>query len=123
MKTSERKEITETNEKKFGTEFKKTKWHIITVETKDSPDKPKSFITGEVAWIYPTGDIAFNKVTDVSLWYPETNKFVKLDIPSYYKAAKKITIRREIIATVLYIEEEKEIAEPPVLAKTPKPAD
>jgi hypothetical protein len=105
MNATERIETTKKFEENMGMEAKKIKWKIITVETKDSPNKPKSMIKGEVAFIYPTGDIMFSKILAIDLWYPEENKMKSVDIPKHYKEAKKICIRREIVAAVLYNEE------------------
>lgn len=105
MKTAERMKIEKENMEKHGTEAKKIRWKIITVETKEHPEKPKALITGEVACIYPTGDIAFHKITRMQLWDMEKNTILEVTIPEIYQNAKKICIKREIIATLLYIEE------------------
>jgi hypothetical protein len=108
MNTKERQIIQGSNDKKFGTEAKKIRWQTLCIETKDYPDKPKSLITGTVECIYPTGDIAFKKIDKMQIWYQDTNKVVDCKLPDVYKIAKKIVIRREIIASVLYLDELEE---------------
>jgi hypothetical protein len=92
-------------EKDTGRVAKKIKWETICVETKEHPEKPKVLITGVVDCIYPTGDIAFQEVTSIQHWTPVTGALEDVVIPSQYKDAKKVVIRREIIAAVLYLKE------------------
>ena len=121
MNRKERAIITGTNDKKHGTEAKKIKWEIITVETKEHPEKPKALITGKVMYIYPTGDIAFSEITKIQLWNMEADTVKKVKIPEPYKTCEKIVIRREIIATVLYVKKQDE--EQPTKPKKKKSSD
>jgi hypothetical protein len=117
MDGKERQIIQGTNDKLHGTEAKKIKWESICVETKDYPDRPKSLITGTVQFIYPTGDISFERITKIEIWNQDTGKVVECKIPEVYKKAKKVVIRREIIAAVLYLEELPELAQEKVEKK------
>src|SRR5690348_10772889 len=105
MKSAERKEAQQGFEKATGQAFKKTRWKVLTVQTKEHPSKPGMLITGELACIFPTGDIAFSKILKMQTWEPQSNLIQEVAIPEIYKTAKKIDIRREIIAATLYIEE------------------
>ena len=108
MKTKVKKELRESYKEDKGEEFKRIRWETITVETKEHPIKPKALITGTVQAIYPDGDVAFSKITKVQTWNMETDTIKDIKIPSVYMEAKKVVIRREIIAAVIYV---KELAE------------
>lgn len=86
-------------------EPKKIRWEIITIETREVPEKPKALITGEVLCIYPTGDVAFKAVHSIHMWNMQKDTFKEVKVPEPYQKAKKIVIRREIIAAMLYIKE------------------
>ena len=104
----DRKESKEKFEEGYGFEYKKIRWNKICIQTKERPSKPTQLIEGEVQSIYPTGDIAFKKITKILTWNIEENIIKEIKIPEIYKQAKKIVFRREIIANVLYLEELKE---------------
>ena len=106
MNQKDRNKASETLAKRNnGQDWKAPRWKTICIETKDSPHKPRSLITGEVECIFGTGDICFKKIIKIELWYPETDKVEEIKIPSVYLKAKKHTFRREIIASLIYLEE------------------
>ena len=80
------------------------------MEVKPTEDKPILLIEGEMSFIHPSGDLVLSKITKITSWKPksETNEFEELKIPDIHTKAKKITIKSDTIATILYIEELKQ---------------
>ena len=110
MKSNERDELVEGFAKaNNGLKYKvNQKWKTVCIETKEHPTKPTSLITGEVLFFHPTGDIVFSQITKMQLWNKMEDEITQIQIPDVYKDAKKIVIRREIVAKVIYLEELEE---------------
>ena len=82
----------------------KVQWKKVCAEVRGTLSC-SILITGIVDHISSGGSLYLTKIIDYKIWDKLKNKINKIDIPKEYIEAKTITIKRDYINTLIFLEE------------------